>query len=236
MRFVVSGDSMKPAYPAGSKVFVSSLFKPRVGDVVVLRDPRDERLVLKRIKSFERRRYFVEGDNIEKSTDSRHFGEIEKESIMGKVMFKYPKDKEGWLVFSMRALASFGVLDSSYLTYSHYQQGETLCDIIPGSCDLVTGSSYAVVFGVPLAILGAFFYLSVLVILFLYKKMGQLDILKILAGWTAIGFAMSLYLTYLQAFVINAYCLFCLGSALTSTTLFILALVLFKSKKSITNE
>ena len=93
MRFIVSGGSMEPAYFSGDKLFVSGIKyrfrKPKVGEVIVLRDPRTERLVLKRIRKSEDGMYFVVGDNEDKSTDSREFGSIKKESIIGKVCFRY---------------------------------------------------------------------------------------------------------------------------------------------------
>ncbi|PIR98156.1 MAG: nickel-type superoxide dismutase maturation protease [Candidatus Colwellbacteria bacterium CG10_big_fil_rev_8_21_14_0_10_42_22] len=93
MRFVVYGNSMEPTYPSGSKIFVSKLFykliKPKVGDAIVLKDPRDGRLILKRVKSIKKNIFRVEGDNHRSSTDSRVFGEINKEHIIGKAILKY---------------------------------------------------------------------------------------------------------------------------------------------------
>lgn len=95
MRFIVSGSSMEPTYKAGDRLWVSRLlnilFKPEAGDVVVLRDPRDGRLVLKRIMKIAPDGYFMKGDNENESTDSRTFGLIKKENIIGKVLFRYKK-------------------------------------------------------------------------------------------------------------------------------------------------
>ena len=93
MRFVVSGKSMEPKFYNGDKLFVSERFyklrKPRVGDAVIIKDPRDKRLILKRIESIEGKKYFVRGDNIEWSTDSRAFGAVHFKDIVGKVIVKY---------------------------------------------------------------------------------------------------------------------------------------------------
>jgi len=93
MRFVVYGDSMRPAFVPGDELRVSiiayRLRLPRVGDAVVVRDPRTGRLVLKRIKRLEGAGYFVLGDNPEASTDSREFGVVYKDEIVGKVVRKY---------------------------------------------------------------------------------------------------------------------------------------------------
>lgn len=93
MRFVVYGDSMKPFFEPGDRLRVSivayKLRRPRVGDAVVIRDPRTGRLVLKRIKRLEGAGYFVLGDNPAVSTDSREFGIVYKDEIIGKVIRKY---------------------------------------------------------------------------------------------------------------------------------------------------
>ncbi|MBI1919269.1 nickel-type superoxide dismutase maturation protease [Candidatus Microgenomates bacterium] len=91
MRFVVSGHSMEPNFKEGQIVLISSipyLFRPpKISDVVVIKDPRSRRLLLKRIISRENQKYFVSGDNPQASTDSRTFGSINKENILGKVIF-----------------------------------------------------------------------------------------------------------------------------------------------------
>ena len=93
MRFVVYGDSMRPLFEPGDmlrvSVFVYKTMRPRVGDAVVVRDPRTGRLILKRIKRLEGAGYFVLGDNMAASTDSREFGVIHKHEIIGKVVRKY---------------------------------------------------------------------------------------------------------------------------------------------------
>lgn len=99
MPFKVSGRSMEPTFKEGQTLLVSSLpyffQQPKVGDVVVIKDPRDPstssgqdgRLLLKRIKKKEKDKYFVAGDNPQASTDSRTFGAIKKENILGRVIF-----------------------------------------------------------------------------------------------------------------------------------------------------
>jgi len=102
MRFVVSGRSMESGFMAGDKLFVSKLIykflRPSIDDVVVVNDPRDGRRVLKRILRVADREYFVAGDNPARSTDSRKFGTISGEAILGKVVWKYGKsaDKENF--------------------------------------------------------------------------------------------------------------------------------------------
>lgn len=90
--FVVSGRSMEPAFYAGDRLLVLNLnIFLKKGDVVVLRDPRDGRLVLKRIINVDESGYFVKGDNEKESTDSRTFGMIDRKDILGKVIRRYFK-------------------------------------------------------------------------------------------------------------------------------------------------
>lgn len=87
MRFIVKGSSMEPTFKEGQVLLVSSIpylfAKPKFGDVVVIKDPRNGRLLLKRIKKKVGDKYFVAGDNPTASTDSRTFGQIGKSLILG---------------------------------------------------------------------------------------------------------------------------------------------------------
>lgn len=60
--------------------------KPRVGDIVVIK--KDGKEMVKRVQSIYDREIFVEGDNEKESTDSRKFGPIKKEQIIGKVIWR----------------------------------------------------------------------------------------------------------------------------------------------------
>ncbi len=83
---------MEPTYASSDILLVSKVFyffrNPQVHDIVVLKDPRDLRLVLKRITKIKDNTYFVVGDNEQESTDSRHYGWISKQEIVGKVFYK----------------------------------------------------------------------------------------------------------------------------------------------------
>ncbi len=86
---------MAPSLSPGERVFVFKaaywLSKPRPGDLVVVRDPRQpDRLLLKRIdRPAGADGWLVLGDSPHSSTDSRTFGPVGRELIVGKVWFRY---------------------------------------------------------------------------------------------------------------------------------------------------
>lgn len=87
--FVVREKSMEPWVGEGDFVLGDRMsylfFKPRVGHVVVARHPqKSNMLLLKRIVAAQEGMYWIQGDNGSKSKDSRHFGWVGKEYIVGK--------------------------------------------------------------------------------------------------------------------------------------------------------
>jgi uncharacterized membrane protein len=123
----------------------------------------------------------------------------------------------------MFLLAIFGFADSFYLTLEHFLKRSVIC--LNGSgCDLVLQSSYSVVLGIPISAVGLVYYLSVAVLSFwAYKKNSELQ-RYFVARLPLVGFLASAWFVYLQAFVLRAYCTWCLFSALLSTIIFILGL------------
>ncbi|MFH1534253.1 MAG: vitamin K epoxide reductase family protein [Nitrospirota bacterium] len=139
-----------------------------------------------------------------------------------------------WLIWAIVAVAFLGFIDASYLTLVHYKGAELGCDAW-GSCNVVTTSEYSVIFGIPMALMGALYYLSVLILALVYVDTKWKLPLKLIPIATSFGFLFSLWLIYLQLFIIHAICLYCMFSAGTSTTLFILSLIylfLFFGKKN----
>jgi phage repressor protein C with HTH and peptisase S24 domain len=75
---------MAPAYPPGSIVFAWRKRKPRVGDVVIVRHHQTE--LIKRISQLSTDHVYLLGDNPDSSTDSRHYGWLPLNAIMGVVI------------------------------------------------------------------------------------------------------------------------------------------------------
>ena len=88
---------MEPAYHTGDHVIVNRWAyrtrEPRAGDVVVLYDPdRDGHVLLKRVADDPgglRRGVYVLGDNVAESRDSRTFGTVPGNAVIGRAWFRY---------------------------------------------------------------------------------------------------------------------------------------------------
>ena len=125
------------------------------------------------------------------------------------------------VLYGIAAFVSLiGLADSIYLTVEHLSGRSVRCTIVRG-CSEVLSSPYASVRGVPLALVGAIAYFTVFSLATLaafgYKSTARL--LPIVVG---IMFFTTLWLFYLQAFVIKAFCQFCLLSALVTLVLTVL--------------
>jgi len=132
------------------------------------------------------------------------------------------------LVYAMLALAPIGFLDALYLTIEHYLGRIPPCSIISG-CEKVTTSKYSVIFGVPTSLLGTLYYLAVIVALVYFLDSKKTIVIKLVSMFTLAGFLFSGWLMYLMFFVIHAVCQYCLLSALSSTGLFIIGVLVLKS-------
>lgn len=119
------------------------------------------------------------------------------------------------------AVALIGLFDSVYLTMEHLSGRSVRC-VITSGCEEVLQSRFATLAGdIPLAALGALAYFTVFslatLIAFGYERLRTLL-------WLTVGamFTMTLWLLYVQAFVLHAYCVYCLLSAAVTTTLTLL--------------
>jgi uncharacterized membrane protein len=109
-------------------------------------------------------------------------------------------------------LALAGIAVSSVSLYHHFSKSKTsFCDIGQSfNCDLVNRSQYSVVRGVPVALVGILGYLFLLSLATVYREKAETPFM--LAASALGGFGFALYLTYIEGFVLHAWCVVCLSS------------------------
>ncbi len=117
------------------------------------------------------------------------------------------------------ALALVGVGDSIYLTVHHYTAEPVPCSLTNG-CEMVLTSAWSTLAGLPLSLWGAVAY-------FVAFSLALLALFGDRRMWTLFGIqatcmaAFSAWLVYVQGALIGSFCQFCLLSAGTSVSLFV---------------
>src|ERR1044072_5620767 len=134
----------------------------------------------------------------------------------------YSKGSKLFLI-SIAVLSLLGLADALYLTVEHLT-GETVRCTITSGCSEVLSSPYAVVAGIPLAVIGAAAYFTVFSLatlaVFGYRAAGTL-----LTPVLSAMFVVSIWLVYLQAFVIRQFCQYCLFSAAITSALLLIVVI-----------
>ena len=138
------------------------------------------------------------------------------------------KSRRATTLHAVTALvALFGLADAMYLTVEHLTGQSVRCTVISG-CSEVLSSPYATIHGYPLALLGAIAYFTVFSLATL-AAFGYPLVSRLLLLVVALMFLTTLWLLYLQAFVIHHFCQFCLLSAAVTIALSVLVLIASRS-------
>jgi uncharacterized membrane protein len=144
-----------------------------------------------------------------------------------------------WLDMAIPIISLIGLGASIYLTYVEFTHAHALCGPV-GDCNAVQSSPYAKLFGVvPIGLVGAIGYIAILII-WVWCRF-RTDALARIAGPAMFGMALfgtlfSIYLTFLELFVIHAVCIWCLSSAILITLLLLLNLPAITQWLAITDE
>jgi uncharacterized membrane protein len=145
--------------------------------------------------------------------------------------------KRKWITYIVFVLCLLGLGVSAYLAYEYAQPFKIGCPVSGTGCEDVRNSSYSRLFGISVPYYGLLYYgvmtfLTILSTQFDTKRLSMILFLGSLSGFLA-----SAYFTYLEAYVIHAYCFWCITSAIISTCIFIVCTMkILNSKKQETNK
>ncbi|MEY2518936.1 MAG: hypothetical protein QOF24_695 [Verrucomicrobiota bacterium] len=147
----------------------------------------------------------------------------------GKSPIRRSRRLENSLYTLAALIALLGLSDSIYLTV-HHLTGQDVDCLASGSCETVLTSAYAAVGKIPLAAFGAVAYFSAFSLATLAgfgRRWARRLLLCLVGGMLG----MTCWLLYLQAFVLHAFCDFCLLSAGLTMTLSAIVLTIFFMEK-----
>ena len=141
------------------------------------------------------------------------------------------------LFIAIALLAVAGIVVSSVALRHHFGNSKTsFCDFGQEfNCDIVNRSEYSTVAGVPVAVIGIAGYLLILALATIYREKAETPIMLLIASIVGLGF--SLYLTYIEKFVLQTWCIVCLSSlALILGESILSAMVSIRRTKHLTNS
>ena len=152
---------------------------------------------------------------------------------------RHMAEVKGWLKIGIPVLSVIGLGVSIYLTYIEFTQTRAICGPV-GDCNAVQNSPYAKLFGVvPIGLVGMIGYIAILSSWYWqgFRKDAFSRIAgPVMFGMSVFGTLFSIYLTYLELYVIHAVCLWCLSSAAIMAALMLLSLPNITQWLAITDE
>ncbi|MBU2632368.1 vitamin K epoxide reductase family protein [Patescibacteria group bacterium] len=129
--------------------------------------------------------------------------------------------------YFIAVLGFLGFLDSAYLSILHFRNEIPPCAIVSG-CETVITSVFSVIFGIPIALLGAIFYLAVTALSISYITSLTYAKAKLLLVFSYFGLFVSLFLFLVQAFILNQFCFYCILSEIFALFIYLFSLLLIR--------
>jgi vitamin-K-epoxide reductase (warfarin-sensitive) len=131
-------------------------------------------------------------------------------------------DRLSWVIL---VLAVIGIVLSSVSLVNHYKKSPSeFCDIDQTfNCDIVNRSTYAKLYGIPVAAIGIVGYILLAILSRINREKKLFSAILILGSF--IGLAFACYLTYVEVKILVTYCILCLGSQACILLITILAVV-----------
>lgn len=124
-----------------------------------------------------------------------------------------------------------GFLDATYLTIEHYKNVIPPCSAVT-NCEVVLTSQYATFFGIPIALIGALYYATLIATLLLLWQEKHKIWLQLVLLFVSSAMVISIILVAIQAFVLHAFCQYCLLSEAINTILFVVGIILYRHYKA----
>lgn len=139
------------------------------------------------------------------------------------------KSTEKNIVRVIFVLSILGIVISLYLLENHYASTSSFCDIGEvASCSLVNASIYSELFNVPVALLGALWF--IILALMAWKAFRKKEALLLLAEWNVVGLLSVIYLVIAE-FLLRAICLLCTAVHVIILITLTLSIMLYRSQK-----
>lgn len=133
--------------------------------------------------------------------------------------------------FNLRTLSlllvAIGIGICGYLSYAQTFDLSVVCAAGSAGCDIVQNSIYAEMFGIKIAYLGLLGYFAIGALILLQDRVAILREYgpMLTFGLVLFAFLYSVYLVYVQAVVLQAFCQWCLGHEAVMTVLFAITAV-----------
>jgi uncharacterized membrane protein len=130
----------------------------------------------------------------------------------------------GWLPFTTLVLAVLGLADSAYQVYTHYSGTGLLgCSATGDSCVAVQTSSYAYIFGIPVAVFGLAFFVFMVAACSPWAWRAKLPAVRLVRlASVVIGMLFVLYLVFREVVTLGKICAYCTSVHIITFILFVL--------------
>lgn len=125
-----------------------------------------------------------------------------------------------------------GVLDATYLSASYLKGTNLVCGGF-GDCTGVTTSKYSEILGIPVAYFGFLYYATFFLFSLTVATFKKRALILPLFVLSFVGLLASVWFVFAQLVLLKSICIYCMGSALSSTALFVVAFFLWRSPQSI---
>ncbi len=123
-----------------------------------------------------------------------------------------------WLIL---LLAFVGLANSSYIAKSDRAGIPLICTLEASQgCSQVAESPYSHVLGIPVAQFGLFFYGLLFILCALELTLARIQTRRVIQALSALGLIASAYFVFIQISIINAFCIYCVASAIFTLLIF----------------